>query len=250
MIVAKKVNAYLIQLNIFVDAVKLIYNTKLYVDQQKTKLTNSREAILDELSDVITGIFEVDSVDTVFQPVVSAVSGMMTTLNNITITTSYTDTTYDDTTLSNTLGQTLSLDLTARQIMTKFNRRQQVIKALADFYTEDDSILNTGNVIVELINFFTTRIMSVTFETQNTIREKLFPLFQNAQNDRTNMIGRFNVLATDVNLRAITEYRELDRGIRSDTRIVNARRFIDTIRRVAFTGGTYYLKRRQYFLSL
>jgi hypothetical protein len=249
MIIAKKVNAYLIQLNIFVDSVKLIYNTKTYVDQQKTKLTNSRQVILDELSDVITEIFNVDSVDTVFQPVVSAVSGMMTILNNITITTSYTNTTYDETTITNTLGQTLSLDLTARNIITKFKRRQQAVKDLADFYTEEESILNTGNVIVELINFFNARIMSVTFEVRDIVQEKLAPLKWSAQNDRTNMLGRFNVIATDANLRAISEYNVFDKGDR-DTRVVNARRFIDTIRRVSFLGGEYYAKRRQYFSSV
>jgi hypothetical protein len=31
---------------------------------------------------------------------------------------------------------------------------------------------------------------------------------------------------------------------------VNARRFIDTIRRVSFLGGEYYAKRRQYYLSV
>jgi hypothetical protein len=249
MIIAKKINAYLIQLNIIVDSVKLIYNTKVYVDQQKTKLTNSRQVILDELSDVITEIFNVDSVDTVFQPVVSAISGLMTALNNRPITTSYTDSTYDETTITNTLGQTLSLDLTARDIIRKLTRQQKAVKDLADFYTEEESILNTGNVILELINFFDARITSATFEVRNIVQEKLFPLFRVAQDNRTNMLGRFNVIATDANLRAISEYNVFEKGDR-DTRVVNARRFIDTIRRVSFLGGEYYAKRRQYYLSV
>jgi hypothetical protein len=49
--------------------------------------------------------------------------------------------------------------------------------------------------------------MSVTFEVRDIVQEKLAPLYWSAQNDRTNMLGRFNVIATDANLRAISEYK-------------------------------------------
>jgi hypothetical protein len=183
---AKNIHAFLIEFNTYIKLIKLVSNTKIYVDDKYSELTASRVKILSDISDIVD-VTNATSIATLFDPLINNVSSMLNTLNNITIFTTITNS-------SNLQGINTNFDLLnfSTYYPTLFQTREKNIKVLATVRCDDSDILLNTTILRELGDYFYNTIFNLNSRVIKLRDGSVTPSYNNLNSTRTAIISLFN----------------------------------------------------------